>query len=439
MRKPGARSERLIALLLVMVVAYGLIEYVLPPQLNRWVHAIVGDRLTFERVALRWPGRVVLSNVRLPGVPVGAPISSPELVVHPIELSPRNHTLHASRIDADGLRMIIQRRPDGRLEPAAWAMLGPPIQSPSVAPPFSQPPRVESWRITADTMHIGHGVVAFVDEKLVPPFRAMCDGLTISAGPVTLPSDGSLVSVAIQGRLVAAHEEQASIYCSGWLNAAKGGVDLACRLEPIRLSAFEPYYQGRIQVRAYNAMLAATAQCTAKANAFEARIQLQIDHLDEADLSYGSRTILDIKRIAEGQERVLSGELKLTGPLDRPAEWKVRFLPGNVLTQRLAEFFDRPLDRVTLTMGGDRIQLGVTPADATERSDMESTSETVRQHLWILAPEVGRVDLSPAVAPAVPSGLVEPSAPSTSSESAPQAVAPGRADGDASSEPPGGR
>jgi len=424
--------------LLCVALGYAGLSLTLPQWVDQQLRRVVGNTLVIGQVRLGFPLKLVFSDVVLVAKNPGTTVSIRQLAVSPLWWSWRRKTVWLRRLEIEEPRMLVRRTQQGTL---LWPLLEPLVQAPTTAsaPPASgstlgdHAPTGSAWTVVIQTMQVSGGTIEFVDEKRPTPFRGSLSELSIVGGPLSFPSGPSgaeRVSVAIQGRLVGNQQHAASVYCSGWLDADRRDVDLSCQLDPLRLAAFEPYYQGPLQVRVYDATLKATSQLTAKANQLDGRVKLEISNLSEADLSVLGTTLVDIKKVAGGAERVLTGELQISGPLDRPNAWSFQLVPGNEIVQRLlAPLLNRGFQIIRIKVGEQTIELGLTPATEEAMSNIEAVSKEVEEHLSILAPP------SPAVE--TPTTEVStPEAPETSSqEASPQPSATPASDAPASQQP----
>jgi hypothetical protein len=435
MRRRRSWIEVLSLWLLFAAFGYAGLSLTLPQWVDQQVRRVVGNTLVIGRIRLGFPLKLICSDVVLVAKNPGTIVSIRQLAISPLWWSWRRKTVWLRRLEVEEPRMRVRRTQQGTL---LWPVLEPLGQAPTTAsaPPASgsalgdHGPTGSAWTVVIQTLQVSGGTIEFVDEKRPTPFRGSLSELSIVGGPVSFPSGAERVSVAIQGRLVGNQQHAASVYCSGWLDADKRDGDVSCQLDPLRLAAFEPYYQGPLQVRVYDATLKATSQVTAKANQLDGRVKLEIGNLSEADLSVLGTTLVDIKELAGGAERVLTGELQISGPLDRPNAWSFQLVPGNEIVQRLVTpLLNRGFQIIRIKVGEQTIELGLTPATEEAMSNIEAVSKEVEEHLSILAPP------SPAVE--TPTTEVStPEAPEASSqEASPQPSATPASDAPASQQP----
>jgi len=379
-------NRLLISVLLLMVVIHSVWGHLIPSRLLRVLKRTMGQTFRIGGVRLDFPFSLVLVDV---GLRTGTPdliAGSRQVVVVPRWISWPNKTVWLSAIKYEGLTIRCRRNWEGKLEvprpPAPPAPSPTPAAAPAAAPPEAP------WTVIADTVQVVNGTLEFVDEKTPEPFRAALTEVSLMGGPLTLPYGSPRLSLAVQGRFVGHHGHAAPVYCSGWANLEPRNFEISCRLEPLPLAAFEPYYRGPIQVRVYDATVKATAKFTAKANELDGRAQVEIGNLSEADLSFLGKTIADIKKLAGEGDRSLAAEVQLSGPVDQPAAWKVQFVAGNEIVQSmLRPLFSRGIENVKIKVGQQTIQVGLTPASEEGKSSMQEASKTVEESLKLLAPE----------------------------------------------------
>ena len=260
-----------------------------------------------------------------------------------------------------------------------------------------------------------------MDEKQTPSFHGELGHVSLIAGPLTLPLAGDRFSIAIQGRLAGAEDREAPVYCSGWIHLDHKDMDLSCKLEPLPLAAFEPYYEGVLK-RVQDATLTATSHVTAKANVLEGRAQLEIANVTEHDLSVVGKTLADLRKVA-GDQRMLSGELQLSGPMDSPKEWKVQLVPGNEIVQRLVgSLLAHRIETIPFKVGEQLINVGLPAAKDAAKATIEAASKTVQETLELLAP--GPPTPAPEPEPAAAPAASEPAAPGAPAEASSAAGSP---------------
>lgn len=400
-------NRLLISVLLLIVVIHTVWGHLIPSHLLRVLRRTMGQTFKIGGARLDFPLSLVLVDV---GLRAGTPdlfADSRQVVLVPRWISWSKKTVWLSTIRYEGLAIRCRRNWEGKLEvPHSPA---PPAPSSTTAAPSSPTPAAAPaaavpeapWTVIAQTVQVVNGTLEFVDEKTPEPFRAALTEVSLMGGPLTLPSGSPRLSLAVQGRFVGHHGHAAPVYCSGWANLEPRNFEISCRLEPLPLAAFEPYYRGPIQVRVYDATVKATVKFTAKANELEGRAQVEIGNLSEADLSFLGKTLADIKTVAGERDRSLAAEVQLSGPVDQPAAWKVQLVAGNEIVQRmLRPLFDRGIENVKIKVGQQTIQVGLTPASEEAKTSIQEASKTVEESLKILAPEPAEETPPPASPPA---------------------------------------
>ncbi len=161
----------------------------------------------------------------------------------------------------------------------------------------------------------------------------------------------------------------------------------------------------------------------AHANDLEGRLQVELGNLSEGDLSVHGRTVVDVKKLTEGEAPRLSAEFKITGPLDAPSAWHSDFVPGDAQAQQLVKpLLDRGIEMIRIPFGAHKLGVGITSANPDTMSGIKRTSKQVDQELEILStPLLSTPSSSSAMPPAaVSSGAASsavgepPPAPPTS-------------------------
>ena len=387
-------NRLLISTLLLIIVIHSVWGHLIPSHLLRVLRRTMGQTFRIGGVRLDFPLSLVLVDVGLRGGTPDLFAGSRQVVVVPRWISWPEKTVWLSAIKYEGLTIRCRRNWEGKLEvpsspaPSAPASTPPaPSSLPPAAAPAAAPP-APSWTVIADTVQIVNGTLEFVDEKTPEPFRAALTEVSLMGGPLTLPSGSPRLSLAVQGRFVGHHGQGAPVYCSGWANLEPRNFEISCRLEPLPLAAFEPYYGGPLQVRVYDATVKATAKFTAKANELDGRAQVEVGNLSEADLSFLGKTIADIKTVAGERDPSLSAEVQVSGLVDQPAAWKVQVVVGNEIVQSMLQpLFSLGIENVKIKVGQRTIQVGLTPASEEAKTSIQEASKTVEESLKLLAPE----------------------------------------------------
>ncbi len=390
MRRRRLWIDCLLWLVLLAGIGYGWLSVVLPPWIRQQVSRLPGGELTVGQVHVGVPFAVSISDVAFVSGTPGTVLTVHRMIARPVWISWRRKTVWLSRLELEEPHLQFHRTPQGTLE---WppldrlAQLGASAQDAAPQPAATFSAGGVQWRTVIRTLQISDGVLEFLDQRPAKPFRGVLNHLSFVGGPLAWPLHLDRVSLAIQGQLVGDQQHSAPAYCSGWIDLQAKNLEVSCRLDPLRLAAFEPYYEGPLQVRIYDATLEATTHLTAKSNTLDGRVQLVIRNLSEADLSYQGRTFADIKKLVGGSEGTLRGEIQITGQLDHPKEWQVQLVPGNEVVQRLVSpLVTRGIEIVQIKVGTQTIQVGLAPATEAAKSSMEATSQTVKDTLQVLAP-----------------------------------------------------
>ena len=412
-----------------LVAALVLLRWVAPRYVVQLLERLTGGEVEVERVRLSFPLTTTLTGIRLAGNTPEAALAIQELAITPRRVSFPPWTLW---IDTMEIRRPLLRVTRTKADVLRW----PALPRPEPAGPEADRTGAPAWRLHINSLNIIGGAIEFIDEHPASPFHGVVDHVSVLLGPVTLAADGagivpaphlgppnlSLAGMSFAGRGMAVGDAGAAApgYCSGWFDPVAKDLQASCRLEPLALKAFDPYYHGRSELRVYTATLKSTSQWEAKANRFTGRVQLELDDLSEGDLSVRGRTIVDVKRITAGQEPRFTGEISISGPLDRPDAWQASFLPGDERVQGLVErLLEHGVTGIRVAVGGHRMLIAVSPSTAATMPDIEAMSREIQDALEILAappPE-------PAPGPA-PEAPAEAAVTPLSPEAGPPAEAP---------------
>ena len=375
---------------------YVALMWLAPRYVMRVVERVAGGKLFVGGARLSFPLTTVLTDLRLTTQTPEVALHIQRLVVKPRWVSVSSRTVWVDAIEIDRPLLRLTRTSTGAIR---WPSL-PDELIPTPQPGASEGPSngFSSWRLEITALKVIDGVVEFIDEKPTMPFHGIIDHASLVIGPVATPLDRSNpssvspgleaagMSFAMRGELVGYGGGGAPLYCSGWFDQASNDLQASCRVEPLVLSAFEPYYHGPSELRVYTTTLTLTSQWWARSNEFHGRIQLELNQLSEGDLSIRGRTIVDVKHLTGGREPRLSGEVRLTGPLNAPSQWHAEFLPGDELVQHLVQrLLDRGVEVIRLPLWGNRMSISLTPASKATMTDIEVASKEVQEALEILA------------------------------------------------------
>ena len=414
-----------------LVAALVVLRWVAPRYVVQALERLTGGKVSVEQVRLSFPLTTTLTGVRLAANTPEAALTIQQVVITPRWVSVPPWTLWIDAIEVRQPLLRVTRTETGAL---FWPTL-----------PWTGVAHRRAWQLHVNSLNVLGGVIELIDERPDPPFHGAVDHLSVLLGPVTLAAgrDGMAfaphfgpsnplaagMSCAGRGRAAGYAGAAAPLYCSGWLDPVAKDLQASCRLEPLAMNAFDPYYHGRSELRVYTATLKSTSQWEAKANRFTGRVQLEIDNLSEGDLSVRGRTIVDVKRLTAGQEPRLTGEVSLSGLLDRPEEWQASFLPGDDRVQELVgRLLEQGVRAIKVAVGDYRMLIAVSPSTEATMTEIDATSREIQDALEILAapppePEAPAEAQTPA-APAAPAPEPQPAAPPPPPESAPPASAP---------------
>ena len=430
MKRPPSWIHWFLLICLVVIIGQvAALTWLAPRYVMRTVEHALGGKLSIGAARLSFPLTTTLTQLYLVENTVQTAFSVQRTVVKPRALSFPSRILRLNAVEIERPFWRVTRLKDGTvLWPSVRQSMTGTEPMPAAAVERQPAIAPASWRIDVDTVKVVDGVLEFLDERPSPLFHGILDHISFVAGPVRflLEDDAPLSSVvqraskppliqpagfsfAGRSQLVGEGGAAASLYCSGWLDLAMKDLQASCRLEPIALAAFEPYYRGPSQLWASTAMLSSTSQWEARSNDFAGRIQLELFNFSE-DLSIRGRTIVDAKKTPDGKEPRLSGEIHLTGPLDNPHVWHAEFLPGDDQVQQLIKrLLDRGVEMIKIPFPGGPLHVSIAPASKATMTDMEAASREVEEALDILStPPVSEPSAQlPLHAAGPPTGLVE--------------------------------
>ncbi len=413
----------------LLVVGQYLALTRLVPRYVLWlVQYAAGGEIAVDHARWSLPLTTTLSGLRLvTNTPQTALTIQRAVIVPRWRVSVPSKTLWLERLEIDRPVLRLTRTKDGTV---VWpSLLGQVARSHGAIPwrlsSIGARPLPPSWTIHIDSLTVTGGVIEIVDERPATPFHGVVDHLSCDLGPVTIPWVRSpQVTAACRARVVGDAGHAAPLYGSGWLDLGAKDAQISCKLDPLPLAAFEPYFQGSPELRVYAATLAMTSQWSSRANALTTRIQIELGNLREGDLSIGGRTIVDVKRITPKDDPRLTAEISVAGPLDNPAQWRAEFLPGNQPVHRLVDrLLEHGVQVVRLPLWAGRVPMSIVPTSQATMTDIEAAAKEIREALEILAvstPEE-RPPASPEAAGAMPTApsVATPSSggPAPSSES----------------------
>lgn len=395
----------LLACVAVIAAEYTVISWLAPRYVQYAVEHASGGLLSVGAVRLIFPATVTLSQVRSRANSRDAALSLPQMTVRPRWLALGSQTAAFESVDIYAPFARVTRTAEG-------TVIWPELSGRLTGDAAQSEDRVlrRGWRIAVNSVRVLDGTLEVIDVAAPQPYHAVLQHVSIVAGPLSRPVGGSQATFAIRGQFVGHGGHAAPLYCSGWVDLSARDLQASCRLEPLVLAAFEPYYQQRrMKVRPYGTTLQATSQWTSKNNELDARIQLELGNLVEGDVSIRGTTVLDVQQLVPGELAKLTGEIKITGPLDDPSAWQREFVPGDPQVQELVQLFiERGIDVINIPVGKQTMGVDISPATIEAMSDIQAASEQVEAELEILAVPAEPVpEVVPAEEPGPPA--VEPS------------------------------
>lgn len=409
----------LLIVLFLMLGEYLALIQVAPRHVVRTIERAAGGELAIGGARLMFPFTTRLTRLRLKTNTPTAAFTIQKAVIRPAWFSLPSKTLRIQSLEIHQPLLRLTRTHEGT---TVWPALSDvAARGPSNA--------AWPWRLQIDSLKLIEGVVEFVDEQPSTTFHGTLEHLSLDVGPVSVPPSRARISFALSAELTGVAGEAAPLYCSGWLDLEVKDLQATCQLKPLALEAFEPYFHGRTEIRVYAATVQSTSQWQAQAGDFTGRIQLELGHLTEGDLSIHGRTIINVKHMTDRQEPKLSGELQLTGQLERPREWHTEFLPGDDHVQQLIKrLLDRGVELIRIPLWTGPLRVGLSPASRETMTSIEATAKEVEEALEILAvpsaeEEAPTTPTEPAPASEVaPAAAPEPVPASTPPDATPSAA-----------------
>ena len=459
MRRPrGWLHWVLVGCLLLMGGEYAALTWLAPRYVLGAIERAAGGKLVIGSARLSFPFTTTLTGIHLSTNASETAVSIQRAVVKPRWLSWPSRTLWVESLELEQPLLRLTRTKAGAiLRPNVPAPLSGSIGSTGTGASanLKPPPIFSSWRVQIESLRVADGIVEFVDEQPAATFHGVLQQVSGVVGPVTIPLNGAWparvgfstvsaaqpglsttprrgpegaaragMSFAVRAELIGYGGNAAPLYCSGWLDPAVKDLQASCQLEPLALEAFEPYYHGPSELRVYTTTLDSTSQWSAKANELTGRIQVRLDHLSEGDLSVHGQTIINFKRLTGGQGPHLSGEIRLTGPLDHPRQWHAELQPGDPQVQELVtRLLKRDVEVIRIPLWGGRLHVGLVPASRAMMTDVEATSKEVQEALEILAAPAPEEVPEAATSVAV-EGAAQGPAPATALEATPPPAMP---------------
>jgi hypothetical protein len=362
-------------------------------------------RLQVGGISLEFPFTLVLTDVTIEAPEPSARIGISRVRVQPLWAAPRRKIVWLNRVVLERPRVMVRRTAQG-----AWIWPGPqPTAAPATpdAKVASSEAAARRWRVVIRQAQVADGEVVFTDERVEQRFEGALERVVASVGPIRWPVEADDMSAALQGRFAGHEGYGAPFYCSGWTVWASRQLDVSCRLEPLALAAFEPYYEGNIRVRVYHATLEATARLQAFDNTLDGRLQLLLGNLQEADISASGRTIVDFQKLSEASQQAMSAEVQVGGTLDSPRSWRWRMTPGNDAVQKLVNLLlERRWKELRIQVGDQVIPIELLTGTPAGMLRVQQGSRSVADSLRFLAPYRGIVEVpAPPVIPSEAAAL----------------------------------
>ena len=421
MKRPTHWLQAALVICLALVVGeFVALEWLAPRYVLQSLERLSGGTLLVQRAHLSFPLTTTLTGVHLASNTAEAAFSIPRVVIRPRWCSIARRTFWLDAVEMERPLLRLTRTADGTI-------LRPAIREPGEPASRIGSPRSAPWRVHINSLSITDATVEFLDKKPAMPFHGVLDHVSFVIGPVAVASNGTGLgavpmeragmSFAIRGMVVGYGGVAAPAYCSGWLDPAVKDLQASCRLEPLPLAAFEPYYHGPSELRVYAVMLTSTSQWSARSNQFTGRVQVELSNLKEGDFSVHGRTIVDVKKMANGQETRLSGVMSVSGPWDNPKAWQAEFLPGDERVQDLVKrLLEHGVTAIKIPLGSQPMRISVAPSTQATMTDIETASREVQEALEILA--------APDVPTPPPAGASEPGAAGAPAVAAPLPAVP---------------
>ena len=411
MRRPNFLLRWVFALCVLFVIGqYGVLAWLMPRFVIDAVEHATGGDLFIEQARFSFPLTTTLTGVRFAQNTEEAAFSVQRIVIRPRWVWLASRTLWLDSLDIEGPLVRVSR---SRAGTTRW---------PAAPQPFTPraPLGVVPWRVHIGSVNVADGALELQDREPAQPFHGVLDHLSLSMGPLALPlrevprpaqteRRGASVSFAVRGRFAGHQGDTAPFYCSGWTDLTAKDLQASCQVEPLPLAAFEPYFTGRTQLRAYTTTITSTSHWSAKANDLTGRVQLELGNLTEGDFSFRGRTVVDVRKMAGGPELRLSGAIVLHGPLDRPDEWDAEFLAGDPRVQLLVErLFEYGVRLIKVPFGRYMMYVRIAPATPEMMTDIEAVSREVQEALELLAQPPVAEPASAAQAETPPTSEAQP-------------------------------
>jgi uncharacterized protein involved in outer membrane biogenesis len=383
-----------IALLLFIGVYHILAGHIIPDFLLRRLHQYSKNILSASKASISFPNKIILSNVTFEQPRPGTNFSIKKATLLVRWISFKSKKIWLKKANLEGLEIAARRAQSGRF-------YFPRLQAQASASTVNSD-KPTKWQFLIDSLEISDGTINYLDEKPEEAFQGTLSDLSIAAGPISFPITSDKISLAMQGTITGFKELSSAIYCSGWMDLASSSFDSSCKLDALKLAAFQPYYpNGPLKKREYDATVAATGAFSARENQLNGKLQLRIDGLSEEDLSVLtklsalSKPLANFKNPSKDSEAKLSGEIQISGPLNNWKEWKLQLSPGNEIVQELLNPIIERGKGLNIKVGSEKIPVDLATSTEAVMSGIEEASKTVQEDLKLLAPAAAAEQESP--------------------------------------------
>lgn len=414
MKRPwGWRRWLWITCALLVIFEFGTLTVIAPHYILDTLQYVIGGDLHIEKARLALPLTTILHELHYTPSTAQSTLSAKEVIIKPRWIPSASGEVQIQSIRVEQPFLRISRANGGTV---FWPHPTSP-QSLQSLPERAGEMRLLGWqlkgalRVRIQSLRIVDGTLEWIDESPETPVHLVLEHISFELGPLTVPSTSEAVSMALRAAVVGPTGDPSPLYCSGWLTAVLRNMDVSCRLDPIPLSIFEPYFQRRPVIRFYASTLKGDARWSAQGNQLNGRLQLELGRLTEGDISVRGITIIDVRQLAgDDPDPKLTGELSFEGPLDTLEAWRGRFLPTNMAAQRLVDqMLERNIKALKIPLGPKALHAQLVLGQDTQPSDSEGLTKEITEALELLA--------SPVVPP-------EPLPEPPPAEEAPSVVAP---------------
>lgn len=419
MKRPWSwRRWLLMGCAILVVVEYGTLTVIAPHYILDTLQHVVGGDLRVGKARLALPLTTILHELYYTPSTPQSTLRAKQIIIKPRWAPSASGEVQIQSLRVEQPFVRISRTEAGTL---LWPHPNLPA-SVSSLPERAGEMRLLGWqlkgalRVRIESLRVVDGTLEWIDESQPTPVHLVLEHISFELGPLTVPFTGAAVSTALRAAVVGPTGDPSPLYCSGWLSAASRNMDVSCRLDPMPLSIFEPYFQRRPVIRFYGSTLKTDTRWIAQGNQLTGRMQLELGRLTEGDISVRGITIIDARQLAgDDPDPKLTGELNFQGPLDTLDEWRGRFLPTNVPAQRLVDqLLERKIKALKIPLGPKALHAQLVLGHDAQPSDSEGLTKEITEALELLA--------SPVVPPEPP--ILPPAEEVPAAEAMPSAVAP---------------